>query len=480
MRKCWLILALLTGVTLPLAGQVRSEGQTLLFQPEENRTQMQAGFRMREEDDACLPAEGKGLLQGEFRAHSRHSLDSIHRVEGHASYERGVKRAVNWNTSSDWDLLAPYITLDTVGGDLQKEQYRFAARFASRPGRFFYSLWADYRALHEYRNVDPRPRNITADLQVSAQGGLQMGAYARSLEAGYRRYHQSEDVEFMDPRGNNTSVLHYLGFGRYSTRFSGAKKNTAVRFNGNGFTARLVLEPVNGLGWIGGASYAWLQVARHLPGNNETPITQLLNQELALWGGHKWSQAYLRADAQLRLRTGTENIVDQTSAFNVLAGLPMLQALSWKASVSGFRSWEGEQVTWTLLPRLSYAGASWQNAQPLAGVSFHYAQAAATGSAAFRAGEWRFRVEGEAGVRLCVVSRRDLEALPLDSRFQAYWDHLYGRWSDHTVHGGLKAMAGRKVAKGSFIYARPEAAYRHALKEGHHRWDVLMAIGLEF
>ena len=336
MRKCWLILALLTGVTLPLAGQVRSEGQTLLFQPEENRTRTQVGFRMREEDDACLPAEGKGLLQGEFRAHSRHSLDSIHRVEGHASYERGVKRAVNWNTSSDWDLLAPYITLDTVGGDLQKEQYRFAARFASRPGRFFYSLWADYRALHEYRNVDPRPRNITADLQVSAQGGLQMGAYALSLEAGYRRYHQSEDVEFMDPRGNNTSVLHYLGFGRYSTRFSGAKKNTAVRFNGNGFTARLVLEPVNGLGWIGGASYAWLQVARHLPGNNETPITQLLNQEFALWGGHKWSQAYLRADAQLRLRTGTENIVDQTSAFNVLAGLPMLQALSWKASVSGF------------------------------------------------------------------------------------------------------------------------------------------------
>ena len=41
-------------------------------------------------------------------------------------------------------------------------------------------------------------------------------------------------------------------------------------------------------------------------------------------------------------------------------------------------------------------------------------------------------------------------------------------------------MAGRKVAKGLFLYARPEAAYRHALKEGHHRWDVLMAIGLEF
>ena len=478
--KRLMLIGLLLGVVLPLSGRVHQEGQTLLFQPVDNRTQAQVGFRMREEDDAYLPAEGKGLMQGEFRAHSRHSLDSIHRVEGRVSYERGVKRAVNWNTSSDWDLLAPYITLDTVGGDLQKEQYRFAARFASRPGRFFYSLWAHYRALHEYRNVDPRPRNITADLQVSAQGGLQMGAYALSLEAGYRRYHQSEDVEFMDPKSNNTSVLHYLGFGRYSTRFSGAKKNTAVRFNGNGFNARLVLEPVNGLGWMGGASYTWLQVVRHLPGNNETPMSKLLNQEMHLYGSHKWSQAYIRADAQLRLKTGTENIVDQTSAFNVLSGLQMLRALSWKASVSGFRSWEGERTTWTLLPRLAYSGSSWQNVQPGAGMAFHYAQASATGSAAFRAGAWKFRVEGEAGVRLCVTSSRNLEKLALDSRFQTYFDHLYGRWSDHTVHGGLKAVAGRKIAKDLFLYARPEAAYRHALKEGHHRWDVLVAIGLEF
>lgn len=480
MKRRVLIGLLLLGVVLPLTGQVRQEGQTLLFQPVDNRTQAQVGFRMREEDDAYLPAEGKGLMQGEFRAHSRHSLDSIHRVEGRVSYERGVKRAVNWNTSSDWDILAPYITLDTVGGDLQKEQYRFAARFASRPGRFFYSIWADYRALHEYRSVDPRPRNITADLQVSALGGLQMGAYALSLEAGYRRYHQSEDVEFMDPKGNNTSVLHYLGFGRYSTRFSGAKKNTAVRFNGNGFNARLVLEPVNGLGWMGGASYTWLQLVRHLPGNNETPMSQLLNQEMHLYGGHKWSQAYIRADAQLRVKIGTENIVDQTSAFNVLSGLDMLQVLSWKASVSGFRSWEGERATWTLLPRLAYSGSSWQNVQPGAGMAFHYAQASATGSAAFRAGAWKFRVEGEAGVRLCVTSSRNLEKLSLDSRFQTYFDHLYGRWSDHTVHGGLRAVVGRKVARDLFLYARPEAAYRHALKEGHHRWDVLVAIGLEF
>ena len=480
MKKFWLILVLLTGAVMRLSAQVRSEGQTLLFLPEENRTQAQAGIRLREEDDAYIPAEGKGLLQGEFLAHSRHSLDSARRVEGLASYERGVKRAVNWNTSSDWELLSPYITLDTLGGDLQKEQYRFAARYASHPGRFFYSLHADYRALHEFRDVDPRPRNITADLLLSAQGGIQTGKYALSMEAGYRRYKQNDDVEFMDQRGNNTSVLHYLGFGRYSTRFSGAKKNMAVRFDGHGFKTALVLEPVDGLGWIGGASYEGLRTVRHLPGYNETPMSKLLNQSVSMYCGHKWENAYIRADAGIRLKTGTENIVDQTSAFNVLSGLEMLHAASWRASVSGFRSWKAAQATWSLLPRLTYAGISLQNVYPGAEMTVQYVQAAAVGSTAFTSGAWSVRVEADAAVRLCVDAGQDIGKLPMDGRFQDYFDHLYGRWSDHLVHGGLKAIVGRKVAKDLFLYVKPEAGYGHTLKGDHHRIDALLAIGLEF
>ena len=468
------------GFARPLVGQVKSLGQTLLFQPDSNRTKAQLGFRMREEDDAFLPAEGKGLMQGEFRAHSRHSLDSIHRVEGQVSYERGVKRSVRWNTSSDWDLLSPYITLDSLGGDLQKEQYRFAARFASRPGRFFYSLWAHYRALHEYRDVDPRPRNITADLQVSALGGLRMGEYALSLEGGYRKYHQSNDIEFMDPRGNNTSVLHYLGAGRYFTRFSGAKKSTAVRYNGNGFSSRLVWEPVGGLGWIAGGNYCWLKLVRHLPGNNETPVSELLVQEMSLYGGKKWAQAYIRADAGIRLKKGTENVVDQTSAFQTLMGLEMLHSLDWNASVKGFRSWTGTSVDWTLQPCLSYSGSRWQNTVPQASMSFQYLQASAIGSARFSLGPWAFRAEGDAAFRLCITGGREMEQLTLDSRFQRYFDHYFGRRAGHVVRLGLKAFAGRQVAKDLFLYMRPEVAYARSVGDGHYRWDALLAVGVEF
>ncbi len=479
MKRSWLILLLLTGAFLPLEGQVRSEGQTLLFREEQNKTQAQIGFRMREEDDAFLPAEGKGLVQGEFRAYSRHSLDSLRRVEGSASYERGVKRAVNWNTSSDWDLLAPYITLDTVGGDLQKEQYRFAARFASRPGRVFYSLWADYRALHEYRNVDPRPRNVTADLQLSATGGLQMGKYAVSVEGGYRKYHQNNDIMFMDSRGSNTSIMHYLGFGRYSSRFSGAKKDMSVRFGGKGFTVKAVLEPEDGLGWIAGSSFSWLRVVRYLPGYNETPISELLVQDMNLYFGRKWTETFVRADASLRIKTGNENIIDQTSAFLKLSGLKMYRGQEWKGRVSAFRIWPGESVSWTLQPSLAYWGARGEGFYNGSDMAFQYAQACAVGGADFQRRSWKFHVEANAAVNLCVSSGLVIDRLP-DNRFRAYFDHLYDRRSAHFARAGLNVYAGRKVAKDMILYVRPEVAYGLYFPESHHRLDVLAAIGIEF
>ena len=480
MKRLALILLFVAGAVLPLASEERPDGQTLLFRPQQNRTRAQIGFRLREEDDAYLPAEGKGLVQGEFRAYSCHSLDSARRVEGRASYERGVKRAVCWNTSSDWNLLAPYITLDTLGGDLQKEQYSFSARFASRPGRFFYSLWADYRALHEYRDVDPRPRNITADLQVSAQGGVQAGRYAWSLEAGYRKYHQSNSTEFLDPRGNNTSILHYLGFGRYSARFSGAKKSTAVNFNGNGFGARLVLEPVDGLGWIAGGSYSRLRIVRHLPGNNETPVSELLVQDISLYGGHKWKQAHIRADASVRVKNGTENIIDPSSAFLKLAGLPMYQACSWKAALSGAKNWPAGRLAWSVVPRLAYSGTLLANAAPGASMSFHHAQVSAAGRAAFGLGSWRFLAEGDLAARLCLASGLDVARLPLDERFEAHLSHLHARWKGHSLRAGFGARASREITKEMTLYIRPEAAYTRFLPERHYRWDACLAIGIEF
>lgn len=474
------MLLALTAFGLSAQERARSEGQSLLFLPEGNVTAAEAGLRLRSEDDALLPAEGKGLVQGEFRARARHRLDSLQRVEGRVSYERGVKRAVNWNTTSDWMLLAPYATVDTAGGDLQREQYRFYARYAVRKGRLLFGAAADYRALQEYRAVDPRPRNVVADLQVRAVGGLLVGAHALSLEAGYRRYSQHNDIEFRSQLGNNTSVIHDLGFGRFSERFSGARGSVSVRFKGHGGTALARWEPVRGTGSFGRAEYRLLQVDRHLPAQNETPISRLLRQELTLSGGLKGTGRFLRADVTLRFKQGTEFIVDQTSAFATIGGLPLYREPSLEASLTGFREWIRGGTTWSLEPRAGFHTLRAESLYPGAGLHYSRITAGVSGGTAFRRGGWSFRLDGSLDGALTVERGLDLPASAWGGAlYRETLEHLAGRLSDHAVRVGLRGVFTHPAGRELRLYFRPEATFTWFL-QGHWRLAAYGAFGLEF
>lgn len=477
------IISLLAGLlSLALSAQERilSEGQSLLFLPEGNRSSAEAGLRLRQEDDALYPAEGKGLIQGEFRARARHRLDSLRRVEGNVSYERGVKRAVCWNASSDWGLLAPYVTVDTAGGDLQKEQYRFYARYAARTGRFFYGMAAAYRALQEYRNVDPRPRNIVADLQVHADGGLLTPGYALSLEAGYRRYNQQNDIEFRDPLGNNTTVIHDLGFGRWSERFSGARSSVSVRFKGHGLSALARWEPRNGQGWTAASQYGILLIDRHLPEQNETPVSRLVRQEARLSGGWKGPDRFLRGDLSFRIKEGTEYIVDQTSAFGTLGGLPLYRETALDASLTGFRQWTRADAAWFLEPELRFLSLRSESLYPGAGLSFRRAMARLSGETAFRRGNWSFRLGGALGGAFILGRSLDLPETGWGGeKYRSCLAHFAGRLSGHAFQAGLRGTVSRPAGKDLRLFFRPEGTFTGFL-DGHWRLSAYGAFGIEF
>ena len=464
-------------ITLAAAGftaraQTASEGQTILIRPEENRTAAQAGWRSRTEDDALLPAEGRALSQAEFRARAEHSLDSLRRVEGGVSYERGVKRGVRWNTSSDWELLAPYVTVDSVGGDLQKEQYRFFARYASRSGeRWMLSLFTDYRALHEYRAVDPRPRNITADLLLGAGGGLITGDYAISLEAGWRIYHQSGNVDFKSPLGMNTAIIHDLGFGRSMARFSGASSSMDVRYRGGGLKVSAVLEPVSRLGWIAGADYSYTDIVRHLKNQNETPLSSLRTHGLALYAGHKWQGALVRARLGSSLRRGLENAVDQTSAFGTAATLPLYRQHSVEAEIDAMV----ERQLWTVHPSLGFSGISASDLYP--GSSFKASFAKAGADASLRLGK-TLSISAGAVAQLSLGGDFTLLSTP-DERTAQYLTHLAQRVSDSCAGGYLGAEAGFATRSRMIFFIRPQLGGTYYFSN-HYRLDIQLFTGIKF
>ena len=474
MRYCLSILTALL-LALPLSAQqsVREQGQSLLFLPEGDFTCAEAGFRVRSEDAAFLPAEGRGLVQGEFLLTARHRLDSLSRVEGSAGYERGVKRAVCWNSSSDWALLAPYVTLDTLGGDLQKEQYTFRARYARRIGKAFATGAVSYRALHEYRDFDPRPRNVTADLEILVGGGLQAGRSALSLEAGYRKYHQNGDISFMDPRGHNTAVFHWLALGNHYARLS---PSLGIRFRGEGFSAALRLEPLDGTGWTGRLSYTWLDIVRHAKGQNEAPMSSLLHQDLTLGGGYKWQHASVAADFSYRLKQGTEHVLDGVGSYLSLAELTLYREPAFEAALSG----TVESGAWTWAPFARFVSRSAEGLYPARDFSLSYAEMllAATYST-HPEGPWAFDAGLSLGGHVTLAGGYHIPASLLDDKFQAYYDTLYERFTDHAASATLRGAVSRRVAGDLWLRLAAEAGYTHYFT-GHRRTDALLTLGIIF
>lgn len=479
MKKTLLIFLAMFAATVSGAQElVLQEGQSLPFKKERSFTRVQAGFRFRAEDDAYLPQEGDGLSQGEFHAASHRKLDSLSVVEGMASYERGVKRNVCWNTSSDWELLAPYVTVDSVGGDLQREQYRFGAHYARRKRGAFYSWAIAYRALHEFRDIDPRPRNITSDLSFDLQGGLQSGSYALSLAAGYRKYHQDQDIEFLDPRGNNTAIIHALGLGRNYGRFSASSSSMDVRFRGNGLGLKAMLEPVSGLGWTGGASWKLFLVDRQLKGQNEAPISTLSTNTFNVYCGRKVSSGRFyrsyKADASLRLRHGTEHVLDHVGSFLSLVDLPMYDEVLFKTGLSAVLSWEAGL---TVVPRLGLFVLSAQGAAPERSLELSAIDASARAFYKWKREEWNYCLDGFALLRAPLGS--SLVLPETDMRTAAHYNHVFGRWEDAFMWADVSFQAACRLLKDLEVYARPEVGMTFYSK-GQKGLRTFICMGIMF
>ena len=297
---------------------------------------------LRREQEAAVRAEGDGLTAGCFEAGSYMHLDSRSTVEAEASYTRGVKRNVLWNSTSDYDLLYPHVVADTVGGDLTSEQYAFAGGYAHRGDRFVWGAMASYRALHEFRQVDPRPRNITSDLSADVSGGFDLGSRYVGVTAGVRVYRQNQQVDYYDTNGANTSQIPMTGLGTYFDRYSGAGDGTtSYTYKGSGYGVSLQSVPKDGCGWSAMAAYERFGFERLLRSGNKVPITALKRDTysaVAAWRSPRSMVEWgVELGAEYENRKGDENVIDNGAlgVNNVLATFTMYDLRRGGVSLGG-------------------------------------------------------------------------------------------------------------------------------------------------
>lgn len=349
-----------------------------LLSPYYSYSSAAASFDLREErNGAYVPEEGDALSQGRFDAWSLLRLKGNSAVSGRVGYRRAVKRDVILNETADYRLLRPYVLIDTVGGDLQHEQYSFRGAWMRRSDRLVCSVYGSYKAVHEYRSFDPRPRNVSSDIKADFSLGYLFPHGSVIGYAGYRKYHQRQDVSFMNNTGANTTLFHYTGLGNDYFRFRSTGVFAATRYAGQGLEAGVVGTGVSGRLHYG-LSYDLLEVSRHLSNQNEAPLSTLGIETLNSFASYRVSPSFaMEAAIEYERRRGDENVIDCAASgiYNSILSLKMYTQDVVNASLSGVVRVEKRYGTWHLMPSMRWMlsseeylyPSSWMESSTLSG-----------------------------------------------------------------------------------------------------------------
>ena len=82
--------------------------------------------------------DGHSAIEAKTTAYIR--LSNHTTVWGKASYTTKRTNNIRWNSTSDYDLLAPYVLADTVGGNTLGERYMFSGGYSTSIGRCYFEL----------------------------------------------------------------------------------------------------------------------------------------------------------------------------------------------------------------------------------------------------------------------------------------------------------------------------------------------------
>ncbi|MGL5682963.1 MAG: DUF6850 family outer membrane beta-barrel protein [Marinifilaceae bacterium] len=243
-------------------------------------------------------------------------IDTVHRFYSAARYLNGRTNGVQYNLTTDFERLFPYITGDTSVGKMNREHYLFTLGYLYVNNRWTLGTQLDYTAKNEYRRVDPRPHNTTSDMALTATAAYAITPrYYASLSGAWTRYTQKNSIAFMAESGK-THVSHYLGFGVEHPRFSGT--NNDVFFRGSGAKVSFTLAAPDYNGWHFTLGYGRENMEKLLTSLNDLKLNTTHHTTLHATVGYTGQTATtlwgVEASVQRDKRTGDEHMYGESSA----------------------------------------------------------------------------------------------------------------------------------------------------------------------
>ena len=272
-------------------------------------TEVNAIVEYSDEDQPIFLQKGDGLICGSFDVDSYIALKN-RKLWGQAYYRNGVKRDVVWNETSDYDWVYPYVLGDSVGGDLRCEEYYFAGGYAREYGRVTWGGTLDYRAAVEFRNIDPRPKNVVGELTASLGISLRTKThYGIGISAFATKYKQSNEIKFYSELGQS-KVYHFTGMGMDYARFSG--NNNSAYYKGKSFGGNIGISSHEQSGFSGTFSYRYYSCEKIISSLNELPMALIHEHSGKFEIGYRNATTYrvwgVKGYGNVSCRNGIENL----------------------------------------------------------------------------------------------------------------------------------------------------------------------------
>ena len=270
---------------------------------------------------AFIPEKGDGYLLPAAHVDTYLRLNDHSTAWGHASYMNGQQRHIRWNSTSDYDLLEPYILADTVGGDTQHERYVFEGGYALHMDSWLIGAEMLFRADHEYRDIDPRMRGIANELILRLGASRQWCHYHWAFGFEGSVYKQRNTVEFYRELGV-VPEYQMTGLGTDYARFSGDKR--ALQYDGGGVRLLFDVTPQQKDDFFAHLALGESRYHRMVTENYILPLTDLYTHSIEGRAG-LMGPLSVYADISYTKRSGDEHIIgtSATTSFPNLGVLTM-------------------------------------------------------------------------------------------------------------------------------------------------------------
>lgn len=284
---------------------------------------------------------------------------SDHTVWGYATYKNGNKDNIQWNETSDFEIVYPYVMADTIGGNnLKFEEYSFAGGYAQRINKLSWGIQLQYRALMEYRKRDPRPDNTVSDLEITSGVHYNLSRrYAVGIGLLYQKYKQQNKLIFYSNLGT-PKIYHYTGMGTTSYMFSG--KNSETLLDGHSFGINLQLLPITNNGLSATVNYKRFSFEKLMPSFQYLPISELKEDTyqtlLSYQKNTELKSLAIKWSTEYKDRIGTEYKFHspQSANYEKISEDEMFFNKSFSSKLTFlYEDKSGKSITWNVQPYIS-------------------------------------------------------------------------------------------------------------------------------